>query len=102
MDKSNIISFVITAFGIVIIAFIVVVGGIALMNFQASIDNQVVGEGDVIEFEMRPSGHWLGGEDYWVKLDDQKWYEISEDAYYLIEIGDNIIVHNSMEVTING
>ena len=71
----------ILAFALTVIVVLAVIGTVGAVVFSVVMVAQerevVLGDGNVVDLEIRPSGHWLGGDNYWVKLDDGKWYEIT-------------------------
>lgn len=81
--------------------FLCVVSVISLMMGaffvgQININNTIKVEGEVIDMKQEPSGHFMGGYDYFVQLNISiKWYEISSTSYWKVEIGNYIILYES-------
>lgn len=89
-----------------LIVFLIIVGivttiTIPFMMMMAERDKTIKAEGEVVDLKRESSGHFLGGHDYFVQLNTSiKWYEISENSYWKIEIGDNVIIYESKRVEI--
>ena len=66
-------------------------------------DQEVVIEGEVIDIKIQESGHFLGGNQYTLQLNTSiKWYEITKNQYYIIDIGDYIIMYASDRIEVTG
>ena len=63
-------------------------------------NNTPLVEGTVEDMKIEPSGHFLGGEDYWLQLNNTKWYEIDRSEYYTINIGDYVIIYNTGRIAV--
>lgn len=65
-------------------------------------DQTIMEEGEVIDLKIQDSGHFLGGNEYYLQLNNTKWYEIYKADYYKINIGDYVIIYLSKRVEVKG
>lgn len=91
---------------IVLFTFLAIVSFATLLVFgvvitNAEKDETIRAEGEIVDMKQEPSGHWLGGYEFFVQLNTSiKWYEISETSYWKVEIGDYIILYESKRAEI--
>lgn len=90
-----------TVMSILLIAFGITYGITASIQYQTNRDNKIIlGEGIVSDMEIQNDGGWGSFTMYLVSIDGKE-FEITEDQYYNIEIGDYLIIYKGGKVEIS-
>lgn len=101
MDKKEFMDKYIGLIVLLCSILIVIVAFTGLVTWAMFLSNErsktVFDEGYIESMESKPSGHFLGGTDYWVTINNKEW-EIGKTDYHTFNVGDYVEVRDGSGV----